>query len=139
MNRVVYATRGGNTERLAKAVAKGAGTVAIPVEEFVFSEAVDTLLIGASIYAGAIDGRFRSFLSALRPGQAKRVVVFGTSAGKKTALTEIKAILEPNGLIVMEDEFHCMGAFLFANRGRPNEEDIERAELFARTICGGQL
>jgi len=97
------------------------------------------VFIGASIYAGTIDGRLHSFLSALRSEQVKRVVVFGTSAGKKTALTEIKAILEPNGLIVMEDEFHCMGAFLFANRGRPNEEDIERAELFARTICGGQL
>ena len=132
MNRVVYVSRGGNTKKLADAIAKGAGVPAVPVEHPNTLEATDTLFVGASIYAGSIDGKLRRFLSALRSSQVKRVVVFGTSAGKKTALQEIKSILEPNGVAVSGDEFHCRGSFLFANRGRPDGEDLKQAEAFAK-------
>lgn len=138
MNRVVYFSRGGNTKKLAGAVARGAGVTAVSVEQFDPSETTDTLYVGASIYAGAVDGGLRRFLAALQPSQVKTVIVFGTSAGKKTALPEVKAILEPHGISVAADEFHCRGSFLFANRGRPDEEDLKQAEAFARRTCGGR-
>ncbi|CAB1252763.1 Flavodoxin [Ruminococcaceae bacterium BL-6] len=138
MNRVVYVSRGGNTKKLADAIAKGAGAPAVSVEHFDPSESVDTLYVGASIYAGAIDGRLRRFLAGLKPSQVKCVVVFGTSAGKKTALPEIKSILEPKGIGVSNDEFHCRGSFLFANRGRPDGEDLRQAEAFAERTCREQ-
>lgn len=136
MNRVVYLSRGGNTKKLAEAIARGAGASAVSAEQFNAAEFTDILYVGASIYAGSIDGKLRQFLAALKPSQVKRVVVFGTSAGKKTALTEVKSILEPQGITVSDDAFHCKGAFLFANRGRPNEEDLKQAELFAKRIRG---
>lgn len=138
MNRVVYVSRGGNTKKLAEAIAKGAGISAVSVEHFDPSETADTLYVGASIYAGAIDGRLRQLLAGLKPSQVKNVVVFGTSAGKKTALPEVKSILELNGVAVSDDEFHCRGSFLFANRGRPNGEDLKQAEAFAEKTCGGR-
>ncbi len=139
MNRVVYASRGGNTKKLADSIAKGAGVSAVSMEHFNVSEAADILFVGASIYAGTIDGKLREFLAGLQPSQVKSVAVFGTSAGKKTALAEVKSILEPKGVSVLEDAFHCKGSFLFANRGRPNEEDLKQAEAFAGRICGGRL
>lgn len=138
MNRVVYFSRGGNTKKLAGAIARGAGVSAVSVEQFNPSGTMDTLYVGASIYAGATDGRLHRFLADLKPSQVKTVVVFGTSAGKKTALPEVKAILEPHGISVSADEFHCRGSFLLANRGRPNEEDLKQAEAFARRTCGGR-
>ena len=138
MNRVVYVSRGGNTKKLADAIAGGVGASAVSVEHFGPSDTADTLYVGASIYAGAIDGKLRQFLAGLKPSRVKRVVVFGTSAGKKTALPEIKSILEPNGVAVSYEEFHCRGSFLFVNRGRPNEEDLKQAEAFAQRTCGGR-
>lgn len=139
MNRIVYASKGGNTKKLADAIAKGAGISAVSVEQFKASRATDILFVGASIYAGNIDGKLRALLAGLQPSKVKSVVVFGTSAGKKTALPEVKSILEANGIVVTDDEFHCKGSFLLANRGRPNEEDLKQAEAFAKRICGERL
>lgn len=138
MIKVVYFSKGGNTKKVADAIAKGASVPAVSVEQFNAYEAMDILFVGASIYAGNIDGKLRTFLTSLKPSQVKTVVLFGTSAGKKTALQEVKAILKPNGIDVLNDEFHCKGSFLLANRGRPNEEDLRQAEAFARKICGKQ-
>jgi flavodoxin len=138
MNKVVYVSRGGNTKKLADAIAKGAGSSAVSVKQYHgdTSETSDILFVGASIYAGRIDRTMNDFLKSLKPEQVKSVVVFGTSAGNKTALPQIKAILEANGIMVSDDEFHCKGAFLFANRGRPNDGDLEQAEAFAGRISG---
>lgn len=138
MNRVVYFSRGGNTKKVADAIAKGAGVSAVSVEQANALNDTDLLFVGASIYAGAIDDKLRTFLKGLRPSQVKAVVLFGTSAGKKTALPEVKEILSSSGIAALDDEFHCKGSFLLANRGRPNEEDLRQAEAFAKEICGKQ-
>ncbi|HWR23084.1 MAG TPA: flavodoxin family protein [Feifaniaceae bacterium] len=134
MNQVVYVSRGGNTKKLAESIARGAGTAAVPVERYAAQGSTDILYVGASIYAGSIDPKMREFLAGLNASEVKRVVVFGTSAGKKSALPEVKSILEPRGVAVSDDAFHCRGAFLLANRGRPSEEDLKQAETFAAGI-----
>lgn len=136
MNRVVYFSKGGNTKKIADAIAEGAGVTAASVEQSNALSYTEILFVGASIYAGTIDGKLRAFLTSLRLSQVKTVALFGTSAGKKTALAEVKSILEPKGISVLNDEFHCKGSFLLFNRGRPNEEDLKQAKLFARKICG---
>lgn len=136
MNQVVYATKGGNTKKLADAIASAIGAQAIPVSDAGTLAAVDTLFIGASIYAGKIDAGLRQFLAALSPQQVKEVVVFGTSATSQTALAEVKEIAAVNGIPVSEQEFHCKGSFLFAHRGHPDSNDLKAAELFAKAACG---
>ncbi|WP_369283805.1 flavodoxin family protein [Oscillibacter sp. GMB15532] len=136
MNRVVYFSRGGNTKKLAEAIAKGAGASAISVEQFHESESANVLFVGGAIYAGTMDGRLREFLLRLAPSQVKQVVLFSTAAGRKLLLPEVNSILDPKGISVLDDEFHCKGSFLLANRGRPNEDDLKQAEAFARKICG---
>ena len=100
---------------------------------------MDILFIGSSIYAGKIDAGLRRFLEQIPAGAVKKAVVFGTSAGKKSALAEIRGILVPKGIQVSNNEFHCKGSFLFAHRGRPNTDDIESAKTFAeKIVTGGQ-
>ncbi len=136
MNKVIYASRGGNTKKLAAAIAKGAGCEAHSIDSVTDMESADVLFIGGSIYAGKIDGSLRQFLQELSAFQVSKAVVFGTSAGKKTALPEIKSILGPKGISVSDEEYHCKGSFLLANKGRPNVEDLMHAEAFARKISG---
>jgi flavodoxin len=138
MNAVIYVSRSGNTQKLAEAIAKGANVEARPAGNAADLAQTDILFIGASIYAGRIDGGLRQFLQALDQKQAAKAVVFGTSAaGGKTALAEIKAILEPKGIPVAQETFHCKGSFLLVNLGRPNADDLKQAEDFAGRICAG--
>lgn len=139
MNRVVYFSKGGNTKKIADAIADEVGIPSASVEQSNGLSSTEILFVGASIYAGSIDGKLRAFLTILSPSQVKKVALFGTSAGKKTALPEVKSILQPKGIAVLNDEFHCKGSFLLVNRGRPNEEDLKQAKLFARKICGESI
>lgn len=134
MNRIVYMSRGGNTKKIADAIAQELGESAIAAERYSLSDDADILFVGASIYGGSIDGKLRSLLTSLNPSKIKQVAVFGTSAGKKTALAEIKSLLNPRGICVCDDEFHCQGSFLLTHRGRPNGDDLSKAKTFAKRI-----
>lgn len=135
MNSVVFASKGGNTKKLAVAIAETIDVRAIPVADAGVLDAVDTLFIGASIYAGKIDAGLRRFLEGLSPQQVKKIVVFGTSAAKQTALAEVKEIAGAKGIVVSDQEFHCKGSFLFAHRGHPDSNDLKAAEAFAKASC----
>jgi flavodoxin len=139
MNAVIYVSRGGNTRKLAEAVAKAAGVKAQSAADVADLAQIDTLFIGASIYAGKIHQGLRQFLQALKEKQAARAVVFGTSAGGKSALAEIKPILESKGIPVSPENFYCKGSFLCINRGRPNAGDLAQAEEFVKRVCTGGL
>ena len=136
MNRVIFYTRGGNTEKLAHAIAKGANTQAQRITPESVKEPADILFIGASIYAGQIHNTLREYLLKLEPGDAGLAVVFSTSAGRKHALQEVKEVLDPKGIKVLDQVYHCKGSFLgFVNRGRPNGLDLRGAEAFADQVC----
>jgi flavodoxin len=139
MNAVVYVSRGGNTRKLAEAVAQAAGVKAQSAADAADLAQVDILFIGASIYAGKINKDLRQFLQALKEKQAAKAAVFGTSAGGKSALAEIRPILESKGIPVSPETFHCKGSFLCVNLGRPNAGDLAQAGEFAKRVCGGGL
>jgi flavodoxin len=141
MNAVIYSSRGGNTRKLAEAVARGAGVTARSVAAATPDTdrpPVDILFIGASIYAGRISGELRRFLRNLGEKQAARAVVFGSSTSGKSALAEITALLESKGIPVAGESFHCLGSFLCFYRGHPDADDLARAEEFARRLCEGK-
>jgi flavorubredoxin len=137
MDAVVYVSKGGNTRKLAEAIAKGAGVKARTAADAENSTQVDTLFIGASLYAGRISGSLRQFIRNLKAKQAAQVVVFGTSASGKSAVAEIKTLLASTNIPVSEESFCCKGSFLCINSGRPNAGDLAQAEDFARRIGKG--
>jgi flavodoxin len=135
MNQVVYVSRKGNTKKVAEFIARGLGVNAEALGPEVKVDNTDILFVGGALYAGKIDARLGAFLNTLTPGQVKKVVVFSTAASKKTALEEVKSILEPRGIPVADESFHCKGAFLILNADRPNEEDLKKAEDFAKKMA----
>lgn len=126
---VRYYTKSGNTEKLAKAVAEQLGveakTVSDPLEE-----KVDILFLGSSYYAFDMDPEVKRFLNENKDMIGK-VACFGTSAMMKSMKKPMKKVAKEIGIVIAEEEFHCRGSFGLANKGRPNEQDMEQAKEFA--------
>jgi flavodoxin len=132
MNQVIYTSRKGNTKKVAEFIARGLGVSPIAAGPDAQIDHADILFVGGALYAGKIDAKLRAFLEKLRAEQVGKVVAFSTSAGGGTILKEVKSILEPKNIKVADESFHCKGAFLFINMDRPNEEDLKKAEDFAK-------
>ena len=130
---VRYYTKTGNTKRLAEAVAKAAGTEALPISEPV-TEPVDILFLGNSYYAFTIDPEVRSFIRSLDKGKIGRIVNFGTAALMNSTWKKVKAEADKVGIPMDEREFHCKGEFKGAHKGRPDESDLAAAAEFALKI-----
>ena len=112
MNAVIYASKGGNTKKLAEAIAKEINTTAQSVRRIrTFETTVDLLFIGASLYAEKIDGTLRRFLKELTSDRVKKVAVFGTAAGNGSAIDEVRDILKDSGITVCDEVFQCRGSF----------------------------
>lgn len=129
---VRYFSRGGNTRRLAEAVAKALNVKALPVEEPMTGPA-DMVFLCASVYGGMPDKQVLTFIrqNARDIGQ---IAVLSTSASGKSTYGRIKAAAEDMGVKVNDNFFHCPGAWTLFHKGRPNQEDCERAAGFARAL-----
>ena len=127
-----YFTRSGHTQKLAEAIAEKihieAETVSLPL-----SEKVDILVLGCSYYAFDMDKEVKSFI-AENKDKIGKIVCFGTSAMMKSMKKPMKKVADMYGVKLSEEEFHCKGEFKFANKGRPNAEDLNQAALFAEKV-----
>jgi flavodoxin len=130
---VRYYTRGGNTKRLAEAVADAVGVEALPVSTAV-EEAVDILFLGNSYYAFNIDPEVRNFIKGLDKSKVGKIVNFGSAAMLNSTYKKVKAEADKVGIPMDEREFHCKGEFMGIHKGRPNEEDMKAAAEFAKMI-----
>ncbi len=127
---VRYHSRGGNTKRLAEAVAKALKVTARTVEEPVEGKA-DVVFLCASVYAGSPDKAVMTYVKQ-NARDIGRLVVLSTSASGKSTHAKLKAAAEDMGVTVSEAYFHCPGAFLMLHKNRPNAEDCQRAADFAK-------
>ncbi|MDR2504958.1 MAG: flavodoxin [Oscillospiraceae bacterium] len=127
---VRYLSKSGNTKKVAEAISAAANCSAKPITENVNPD-TDLLFVGGAVYAFGIDDELKAFISNL-PADLKNAAVFSTTAVVESAYSRIKPLLEQKGIHVLSDEFHCRGAFKFVRKGRPNADDLARAEEFAR-------
>ena len=130
---VRYYTKTGNTKRLAEAVAKEAGTEALPLSS-PLKEAVDVLFLGNSYYAFTIDPEVRSFIRSLDPSMVGRIVNFGSAALLNSTWKKVKEEADKAGIAMDSREFHCKGEFRGLNKGKPDDGDLKAAAEFARGI-----
>ena len=129
---VRYLTRGGNTKKLADAIAKAAGITAQDCAA-PLAGPVDLLFLGGSVYWGGVDKGLKQFIAQLDPAAVKRVAVFGTAALKAEPDREIENLLRARGVSVSKHSFHCRGAFAAMHKGRPDAGDLAQAAAFAQS------
>ena len=119
----------GNTETLARSIARAAGLEALDVSQDL-PEKVDRLFLVNAMYAANIDGEIKAFLERNKD-RIGELVNFNTSASGKSTLRLVKAAAEPLGIRVSEKEFHCAASWIFINKGLPSASDLQRAGAFA--------
>lgn len=133
---VRYYSRGGNTRKIAEAIAEAAGVPALSVTE-PFNEDVDILFLGSAMYAGGVDGHIKDFIKNINVKVGK-VVNFSTTRAAKSTYKVISGLLGDKGIPLAEEEFSCKGSFLMLNRGKPDREDCRRAAKFAKNLLSGE-
>ena len=136
MNAAVrYFTKGGNTKKVADAIAEAIGTEAKSID-CPLEEKVDVLFLGNSVYAANMDKEVKEFVTANKDKIGKLVNV-STAALIEGTYGRMSKLCKELGIGIDEREFHCKGEFKFMHKGRPDEQDLADAKAFAKEIVVG--
>jgi flavodoxin len=133
-----------NTEKIAKAMAEVLSADLVEVTranpEMILS--YDLIGFGSGIYAFSHHKSLFEFLKKLNPVQ-KKAFIFSTSGAPNGMIfhKKLKKELIKKGFEII-GEFNCPGFDTFGpfkigggiNKGRPNENDIQKAKEFAKKI-----
>ncbi len=132
---VRYYSRGGNTEKLAKAIAEAVGVEALTTDA-PLTEDVDILFLGSAVYAYGVDDNIKAFVSGINVKVGK-VVNFSTAALVKSTYKQVGKLLAEKKIPQAKEEYYCKGAFGPMHKGRPNAKDIQAAADFAKKVVNG--
>ncbi len=130
-------SRGGNTRKLADAIASELGvsvgdmTAPVPADAGI-------LFLGSGTYGSRPGEAMQKFLrDADLSGRS--VALFGTSGSapgaEKMIAVMAEAVTQKGGSV--KGSFHCRGRMFLVNWGHPDKADLEAAGEFARRMAGG--
>ena len=133
---VRYQSRGGNTGKVAEAIARKSGVVAKPLDPTEALSGIDLLFVGGGVYAGKPHKTLADALSALTAEQASGVAFFYTAMSPMLQTEgKLRAAIKDPAIALSDGIFHCEGKFLICKRDHPDAADLSKAEAFAkRTI-----
>lgn len=129
---VRYFSRGGNTKKLAEAIAEAIGAEAKTTAE-PLTEDVDILFLGSSVYAYGVDDEVKRFIEGIQVGVGE-VVNFSTAALVKSTYKQVGKLLKAKGIPQAKEEFYCKGSFGALHKGKPDAADCEAAAKFAKGV-----
>ena len=147
---VLYYSKGGNTRRLAEAVAEGAAQVdgvdvlmrhtrEVTQEDFV---SADGLIVGSPVYFGTMASQLKKeldeFVGVRRKMENKIGAAFATagdaSGGKETTIMSIIQALLIYGLIIVGDPMSATGHYGTSCVGIPDEKTEENGRKLGRRV-----
>jgi flavodoxin I len=131
---VLVDSRGGNTRKVAAAIAEEMGITPKDVSPGLTDDA-SLLFLGSGTYGGKAGEKLVKFIEG-GDFSGRRVALFGTSAslaGGQKMINEMTDALTKKGAIIA-GAYHCKGKWLLINWGHPNNEDLENAKKFARMM-----
>ncbi len=148
---VLYFSKGGNTRRLAEAIAEGAKSVSeitvklrttenVTKDDFIESDGV---IAGAPVYFGSMAAElkkvFDDFVSARKQMEGKVGAAFTTSGdptgGKETTLMSIIQCLMIYGMIIAGDPMSATGHYGTACVGVPDTDTIENGKKLGQRVA----
>jgi flavodoxin len=131
---VLVDSRGGNTRKVADAIAEEMG---IKVRDAKTSSLDDAkvLFLGSGTYGGKPGETMMKFIESGNLS-GRKVAIFGTSAslagGQKMISTMTDILLQKGATIL--GSYHCKGKFFLVNWGHPDKEDLDNAKKFTREM-----
>ena len=148
---VLYYSKGGNTRRLAEAVAEGVGRVAgaeallrtpkdVTPEEFT---AAGGVIVGSPVYFGTMAAPLKQvledFVGTRRRMEDKVGAAFATSGdptgGKETTIFSILQALMIYGMIVVGDPLAATGHYGTACVGAPDADALENGRRLGARVA----
>ncbi len=135
MHQVLFYSKGGNTRKLADAIARELGVKAADIKTASIDPAADIIFLGSGCYGSKPGEEMMKFIEK-NDFSGRKVAVFGTSGGNAGMEVELMdAALKHKGAAVL-GSYHCKGkAFLLFSTGHPNQEDLDGARKFAREMA----
>jgi flavodoxin len=135
MYEVIYFSRGGNTRKLAVAIANELGVKAKHIRGVKTLPPQGEIFLGSGLYLMKPSKVVRDFIQD-NDFAGRRVALFGTSAsGLGIENLGMAGLLKRKGAII-SGKFHCKGKFLLLRQGHPSARDLENARQFARSLTG---
>ena len=136
MDQIIYYSRGGNTRKVAEAIAEELQVNATNVNNASIGE-IDNemvLFLGSGNYGGRPGSKIIEFIKK-NDFSNMQVALFGTSGGGKgNELKLMEEIIELNGATV-KGKFYCKGkTFGLINRRNPTAEELNEAKSFAQKM-----
>ena len=148
---IMYYSKGGNTRKLAEAIAEGVGQVDgveavlrhtrdVSKADFV---AADGLIVGSPVYFGTMAAQLKQvlddFVGVRRKMENKVGAAFSTSGdasgGKETTIMSIIQALLIYGMIVVGDPMSATGHYGTACVGSPDAADQENGRKLGRRVA----
>lgn len=148
---VIYHSRTGRTEAIARAIAdgvsrcKGATATLASWDEVADDRfaGCDAIIAGSPVYFGTMSaelkGVFDRFLKFRKLTNGKVGAAFATSqhpsGGKETTLLSILQAMLIYGMVITGDPMETGGHFGYACSGAPTEANLEEARLFGAHVA----
>ena len=139
---VIYQSLSGNTKKIAEAIALGAKTKAVRVNELKEGEinGADTVFLGSGIYGGSHHRQINEIVGELN--LKTRVFIYSTAGMPVFNFIwhqKLKNLLAKRKIKVIGemcfkgfDTFGPLKWFRGINKGRPDEKDLEKAREIGR-------
>jgi len=138
MYEVIYFSRGGNTRKVAAAIADELGVKAHPVRLVKNLPERADIFLGSGLYLLRPSKLVREFIQN-NDFRGRKVALFGSSTtGIGIENLGMERLLKSKGAVVT-GKFHCGGSFFFIRQGQPSDNDLGKARQFARTIKSSTL
>jgi flavodoxin len=133
MYEVIYFSRGGNTRKVAAAIADELKVKARHIRSVKsLPKGVDVFL-GSGLYLLRPAKLVRDFIQN-NDFQGRKIALFGSStSGIGIEIMGMERLLKRKGAIIT-GKYHCAGNLSFIRKARPTNKDLEKAKAFARSI-----
>lgn len=96
-------------------------------------EEVDLLFLVNAMYAADIDNNVKEFLERNKD-KIKLLVNVNSAASGSSTIKSVKKVCDKLGITVSQDEYHTVASWIFINKGRPNQDDFNKLDLFIKKV-----
>jgi flavodoxin len=142
---ILYASKSGNTGKIASSMANALNCEAIKVTaqtqpQTLDLESYDLIFVGCGLYAGTPNEDMVKLLGGLNLKSQKQFALFitwgGAPGSDKMALGKLRSLLESKSQKVLEEHFASYGGWrgILMKRGHPKPEEIQAAALWAKKV-----
>lgn len=133
-NAIRYFTKSkkGNTYKLAKVVSEATGLDALTVTNDL-EEKVEQLFLVNAMYAATIDKEVKRFLERNKD-KIGIIININSAASGASTLKAVKKVADKLNIKVSDKEYHTVASWIFLNKNRPNEEDLNRLKEFVKEV-----